>query len=130
MMKHIIFFSLLLVTISCSSNKDLTSSNKTLKTIMKQYPELPKAVQERIVQFQKEAKTNPPRAIYQYQYHNNTVYYITAPCCDFYSELLNEKGKIICHPDGGFTGKGDGKCVDFNKTKSNEKLIWKDNRKQ
>lgn len=129
MIKRIIFFSLMVVTISCSSNKGLTSSDKTLKTVMKQYPELPKTVQERIIQFQKEAKANPPRAIYSYQYHNNVVYYITAPCCDFYSELLDKNGTLICHPDGGFTGKGDGKCVDFNKTKSAEKLIWKDNRK-
>ncbi|MFT5791167.1 MAG: hypothetical protein ACI9LI_000499, partial [Saprospiraceae bacterium] len=29
-----------------------------------------------------------------------------------------------------FTGKGDGKCADFFDARTNEKLIWEDERKQ
>ena len=32
------------------------------------------------------------------------------------------------HPDGGFTGKGDGKIKDF-ETATDEKLLWADSRK-
>jgi hypothetical protein len=38
------------------------------------------------------------------------------------------KGRLICQPDGGITGKGDGKCPDFDKNKTNEKLVWQDPR--
>jgi hypothetical protein len=36
----------------------------------------------------------------------------------------------MCAPDGGFTGKGDGKCTYFFDARTNEKLIWEDERKQ
>ena len=75
-----------------------------------------------------ERKRNPLTHIYRYQYRGQTVYYISAPCCDQYSELFDTKGKLICNPDGGMTGKGDGKCADFEKNKTNEKLVWQDPR--
>jgi len=34
-------------------------------------------------------------------------------CCDQMGEVRDTSGNIICHPDGGITGKGDGKCPDF-----------------
>ena len=50
-------------------------------------------------------------------------------CCDFYSDLYDNKCNLIAHPDGGFTGKGDGKIKDFRKEATNEKLVWEDSRK-
>ena len=79
--------------------------------------------------FEKEEKQNPPRKIYRYTYKGKTVYYVTPPCCDFYSDLYDSTCKLIGHPDGGFTGKGDRRMPDFHTSKSNEKLIWEDKRK-
>jgi hypothetical protein len=45
-----------------------------------------------------------------------------------YSVLYDSSGNIICAPDGGFTGKGDGKCTDFFSGRAKELLIWKDAR--
>jgi hypothetical protein len=72
---------------------------------------------------------NPPGSIWRYEYNGKTVYYIPAYCCDMQSELFDGNCNKICSPDGGFTGKGDGKCSDFFTNRKNEKLIWKDERK-
>ena len=47
---------------------------------------------------------------------------------DIPSMVYDSKGIVICHPDGGISGKGDMKCPDFFEKRTNEKLIWKDAR--
>lgn len=92
--------------------------------------EQPACVKALIKKFSAEEKQNPPRSIYSYTYKGKTVYYVTPPCCDFFSDLYDSATcKLIGHPDGGITGKGDMQMMDFNTAKSNEKLIWKDTRK-
>ncbi len=56
------------------------------------------------------------------------MYYTPPVCCDQFSTLYDAQGKILGHPDGGITGKGDGKAPDFMTERKNEKLIWKDDR--
>ena len=75
-----------------------------------------------------ERKRNPITRIFRYQYGGKNVYYVSAPCCDQYSQVFDVKGTLVCQPDGGITGKGDGQCPDFEKNKSNEKLVWQDPR--
>jgi hypothetical protein len=50
------------------------------------------------------------------EYNGEIAYYIPLRCCDIPSELYDQNGKIICHPNGGFTG-GDGKCQSFSPQK-------------
>lgn len=90
---------------------------------------VPACVKALIKKFSTEEKQNPPRSIYSYTYKGKTVYYVTPPCCDFFSDLYDSNCNLIGHPDGGITGKGDMQMTDFTTTKSNEKLIWKDGRK-
>jgi hypothetical protein len=90
----------------------------------------PACVQQLISQMKAEPVQNPPASIYSYTWHKTTVYYVPAKCCDFFSDLYDSTCKIIAHPDGGITGKGDGKAPDFFDTRTNEKLLWKDTRKQ
>lgn len=90
---------------------------------------LPKCINKLISDFKSEPKQNPPRKIFSYTYHDSTVYYVQPICCDFYSDLYDNKCNLIAHPDGGFTGKGDGKIKDFRKEATNEKLVWEDTRK-
>lgn len=82
-----------------------------------------------IKKYAKEEKQNPPKSIYSYQYNGQKVYYVTPPCCDFFSELFDSNCKLMGNPDGGFSGKGDGKFPDFHQKKTNEKLVWEDQRK-
>ncbi len=59
-----------------------------------------------------------------YLYKGDTVYLFVPPCCDRFSELYDRDGKLICHPDGGITGKGDGKCTDFVKKAEKIKALY------
>jgi hypothetical protein len=59
-----------------------------------------------------------------YLYKEDTVYLFVPPCCDRFSELYDQDGKLICHPDGGITGKGDGKCADFVKKAEKIKTLY------
>lgn len=71
---------------------------------------------------------DPPASVWQYTYNGQTVYYIPPYCCDMFSELLDVNCNILCHPDGGFTGDGDGGCPDFFTNRTDEKLLWQDDR--
>lgn len=88
----------------------------------------PAWVDKLIEQFKSELVGNPPQSIWSYEYNGQTVYYIPPQCCDQYSTLYNSSGDVICAPDGGLDGKGDGRCSDFTSQRTNELLIWKDSR--
>jgi hypothetical protein len=88
----------------------------------------PPWVDQLILQFQNAPPGNPPQSIWRYQYKGEAVYYVPAQCCDQFSVLYDLKGKAICAPDGGFTGRGDGRCPDFFQERANEVLIWRDSR--
>jgi len=59
------------------------------------------------------ARTDGYLSVDSYRYQGDTVYLFLPPCCDRFAELYDKNGKLICHPSGGITGKGDGKCTDF-----------------
>ncbi len=88
----------------------------------------PAWVDKVIKQFENDSVGNPPQSIWSYEYNGQGVYFIPAQCCDMYSTLYDANGNIICAPDGGLTGKGDGKCPDFFSQRTNEQLIWMDTR--
>ncbi|UOQ73236.1 DUF6970 domain-containing protein [Hymenobacter cellulosilyticus] len=88
----------------------------------------PKWLADRIQAHLAEPKANPGVQISRYTYKGQVVYYETLGCCDQFSNVYNAKGKLICHPDGGLTGKGDGQCPDFDKNKTGESLVWRDPR--
>ena len=72
---------------------------------------------------------NPPAKLLKCEYKGKTVYYLPPRCCDIPSILYDEKGDEICAPDGGLTGRGDGKCSDFAQQRRNCSVIWEDHRK-
>ncbi len=88
----------------------------------------PMWVDQMIQKFATQPVGNPPQSIWRYTYKEQQVYYVPAQCCDMYSSLYDVQGDVICAPDGGFTGRGDGRCPDFLSQRTGEKLIWKDSR--
>lgn len=90
----------------------------------------PAWLQTLIAQIEAEPVTNPPSAIYRYQYKGATVYFRPSRCCDIRSDVYDEAGTVICHPDGGITGDGDRRCTDFFASRTGERLVWQDSRKQ
>ena len=90
--------------------------------------ENPEWVDKLINQYQNEPVGNPPQSIWRYEYKGQIVYFIPQQCCDMYSILFDANGNELCAPDGGFDGKGDGKCPDFFEERTDELLVWKDTR--
>lgn len=101
----------------------LTSCNSAHKASGKS--EIPTCIQQKIQSMEKEVARESPISITSYTYQQQTVYYIVSPCCDQYNTVLDSECKVLGHPDGGFTGKGDGTMSGFSQEAANEKLIWK-----
>ena len=78
----------------------------------------------KIDSFKRKEVDERPQRVVEYSYKGKKVYYVVMPCCDFFSEVYDENCKFLGSPDGGFTGKGDGKLPDFFAEAKGEKLIW------
>jgi uncharacterized protein DUF6970 len=89
---------------------------------------VPSWLQALIDQIQREPVTSPPTAIYSYRYRAEMVYFRPSRCCDIRSVLYDANGLVLCEPDGGIAGGGDGRCPDFLAARSDERLIWRDTR--
>jgi hypothetical protein len=137
-MKAIVFIFIATI-FGCKCSKTASvKENVSTETVNKAVPNKPEidslsstplCIKTMIEKMKVEPVTNPPGKVYSYTYNNKTVYYVPAICCDFFSDLYNDSCIIIAHPDGGFTGRGDGKIKDFAEARKNEKLIWEDKRK-
>lgn len=90
--------------------------------------DIPTCVVDQISQIKSQARWNPPAKLFSYRYKGQTVYFIPQRCCDIPSTLLDANCTILCSPDGGISGGGDGKCTDFFTARTDEKLIWQDSR--
>ncbi len=88
----------------------------------------PAWVNQLITTFEDQPVGNPPQSIWRYEYKGQQVYFIPAQCCDQFSQLYDASGTLMCAPNGGFTGKGDGRCPDFASLRTDETLIWQDPR--
>lgn len=71
---------------------------------------------------------NPPLSITRFEYKSEAVYFVPPRCCDVWSDLYRADGTMICHPNGGVTGGGDGRCPDFFEQRKNAQVIWQDPR--
>ena len=88
----------------------------------------PDWIAAKIAEYESLPIANPQRSIVRYKFEGKTVFYIPPICCDIPSQLFSEEGKLLCYPDGGFTGRGDERCPTFHKLKREEQLIWQDGR--
>ena len=89
---------------------------------------VPACIQQLITEYANRPLQNPSAEFYEYDYKGSKVYYMKPPCCDQMSKLYDANCNLLGSPDGGITGKGDGKVPDFYTERKNEKLIWKDPR--
>lgn len=90
---------------------------------------IPTCIEEKIEALKEEAVRNPPAYIARYQFKGRTVYYIPPAAGDQMSKLYGADCELICRPDGGFTGRGDGECPEFVEERKEEEIIWRDDRK-
>ena len=81
-----------------------------------------------IRQLETDPVANPPAFVARYEYKGDTVYFVPQRCCDVMSVVYRSDGAVMCRADGGFAGKGDGRCPDFFAERRNERIIWRDPR--
>ena len=116
-----VFLSLALMLGACCDKKKVTEPAPQNSLIP-----LPLCLHEKTEEFKKLDKKYRPANITRYTYKGKTVYYLPPRCCDQMSEVYDEDCNIICRPEGGITGKGDGKCPDFFTERKEAKIVWVD----
>jgi hypothetical protein len=115
-MKTLLFFSFVFISVAqkpCSRQTE---------------PALPSCIQARIESIKQQPKWNPPAEVTEYRYNGKRVFLFSSNCCDQFSEVVDEACTYLCAPSGGITGKGDGKCPDFDEKAELVKVVWKDER--
>lgn len=129
------------IMLSCGSTKNKPSSAKNDTTVTEQnggvmyqkdsaiLPEpavaaLPTCIKNKIDSFKLKEAHEQPQKVVEYTYKGKKIYYVVMPCCDFFNEVYDANCKFLGAPDGGFTGKGDGKIPDFFEEAKSEKVIW------
>ena len=103
-----------------------SSCHPKKETLQQPVNKLPVCLQKKTEEYKKLEKKYRPAHITRYTYKEKPVYYIPARCCDVMSEVYSENCEIICHPEGGITGKGDGKCPDFLSERKDPVIVWED----
>ena len=107
--------------------RDVVGYQETTEVVVPT-PGIPGWLSQLIQRLEHEPVANPPTSITQHEYKGQTVYFLRQRCCDIFSVLYDADGTIIGHPDGGITGQGDGRVPDFFEERSNERIIWEDQR--
>lgn len=88
-------------------------------------PEIPPCIQTIIQQKGQSSTSERFIAIYRYKYQKRYVYFGLSDCCDFYNLLFDQTCQVICAPNGGFTGGGDGKCPNFFNEATEKTELWR-----
>jgi hypothetical protein len=113
------------VPLPSADTSSISSSSGNNKTAL-----MPECLQKKIDSIKQQPVSNPPTEIHKYDYKGATVYLFSANCCDGFNAAFDENCNYICAPSGGFTGKGDGKCNDFDEQAKLVTLVWKDARER
>lgn len=119
-MKEVLFSCIMLQALFACTPK--SGTHTTLKD------STPVCIIRRIEEIKKQPVWSPPAEINEYSYNGQTVYLITADCCDQFITLADKSCAVLCAPSGGYTGSGDGRCPDFNEKAKHIRLVWKDER--
>lgn len=84
----------------------------------------PDCIVDMIDGYKADLTTVPKPQVYRYRYNGETVYHIVPGCCDQRSTLYDKECNVICEPDGGLDGQGDGNCTDFFDEGKKKTLVW------
>lgn len=73
---------------------------------------------------------NPPASIYEWTISSGQKYYYVPPyCCDMFGLLYDAGCNLVCAPDGGLSGMGDGTCPEeIVDDIVSTRVVWKDDR--
>lgn len=86
---------------------------------------VPNCVEHKIKKILDEPVWNPPAKVWKWEVDGDTYFYFTSDCCDQFNILYDDKCNVVCAPDGGYSGGGDGNCPQF-QGEVIKTLIWED----
>lgn len=112
-MIKIITFTSVVFLFACAAHKKMEITN-----------ELPSCLRSKIDSMSANPNEGAPQSVTRYNYKDQTVYYMKASCCDKYNIVFDSVCNVLGYPDGGFTGRGDGKMPDFFKDAKDGKVVW------
>ena len=112
-MKKYLLAAGVFIFVSCSSNKVSKTANP-----------MPACLQSKITTMKTDPSQGEPLSVIQYDYKGKTVYYVASACCDKFNIVFDSACNVLGYPDGGYSGKGDGKMLDFYAEAENKKVIW------
>ena len=114
MLKPITIPIFIILLLACSANKKIQGSQV-----------IPACLEAKIKAMAADPEQGSPVSVTQYTYRQQTVYYVVSPCCDKFNIVYDSVCNVLGHPDGGFTGRGDGKMPGFKNDATHEKVLWK-----
>lgn len=85
---------------------------------------LPDWLSARIAGYERQPPHEAPAEIWRIRHRGAPAYFVVSPCCDQFNPLLDARGALLCHPSGGFTGAGDGRCPAPQDPGSEAVLLW------
>jgi hypothetical protein len=86
---------------------------------------LPTWLKAKIATIEATPKFAEATVIWKLQYKDEDAYLFVAPCCDQFNTLYSATGVLLCSPNGGITGRGDGKCPDAITPKTKYVVVWR-----
>lgn len=86
--------------------------------------DLPLCLETKIKDMAADSSKGLPQSVILYNYKGKTVYYLVAACCDKFNIVFDSACNVLGYPDGGFTGRGDGKMLDFHSEAKDGKVVW------
>ena len=86
---------------------------------------LPEWLRIRLADYDAQSGPSAPRAVFEVPYGNGVAYYVQAGCCDQLDPLIDANGVIVCYPTGGYTGRGDGKCLQELPVVAHRREVWR-----
>lgn len=75
--------------------------------------DVPNCIENKIRINKKRLVQDPAVSVWQWKVDGKTYYHFLTDCCDRLNYLYDNKCKLVCSPDGGFSGKGNEDCPQF-----------------
>ena len=89
--------------------------------------DVPACIEKKIKDISNEEVRNSPAEVWKWEANGDVFYYFTSNCCDEFNYIYDGNCNVICAPDGGISGNGDGNCPDL-EIEALKSLVWKDKR--
>ena len=86
---------------------------------------LPEWLRIRLADYDAQSGPAAPQAVFEVPYGDGVAYYVKAGCCDQLDPLVDARGVLVCYPSGGFTGRGDGKCLGALPPVADRREVWR-----